>query len=242
MSHEAEQERIRLGMMEVMGPLPGNERRIALDPRRMEGPAGTHFTTFKISFASEPGDRVPAWLTIPHSLAGRAPAVLCLHQTTKIGKDEPMGLGGKPNLHYALELAQRGYVTLSPDYPGYGEYKIDCYAMGYASATMKGIWNHIRAIDLLLDLPEVDPNRIGCIGHSLGAHNALFAAAFDPRIRTTVSSCGFTRFTWNDNEGRGQPGDLTDWSHAGYMPRIAERYHCRVDNMPFRDARHETRV
>ena len=51
------------------------------------------------------------------------------------------------------------------------------------SATMKGIVNHRRAVDLLASLPEVDPRRIGVIGHSLGGHNSLFVAAFDPRIK-----------------------------------------------------------
>ena len=64
----------------------------------------------------------------------------------------------------------------------------------YESGTMKGIWNHIRAVDLLESLPEVDPDRIGVIGHSLGGHNALFVAAFDQRIRAVVSSCGFNAF------------------------------------------------
>ena len=87
---------------------------------------------------------MPAWLLIPDGpeAAGagakpRRPAMLCLHQTVAIGKDEPIGLGGKPNLHYAMELARRGYVAIAPDYPGFGEYKIDVYKMGYASATMK---------------------------------------------------------------------------------------------------------
>jgi hypothetical protein len=31
-----------------------------------------------------------------------------------IGKGEPVGLGGKPNLRYAVHLAERGYVTLRP--------------------------------------------------------------------------------------------------------------------------------
>jgi pimeloyl-ACP methyl ester carboxylesterase len=98
---------------------------------------------------------------------------------------------------------------------------------------MKGIWNHMRAVDLLQGLPGIDGARIGVIGHSLGAHNALFLAAFDDRVAACVSSCGFTRFTWNDNEGRGDPGNLTDWSHKGYMPRIASDFACRAENMPF---------
>jgi hypothetical protein len=220
-------------MQLVMGDLPDSSRRVALDVQVVaEGRDGALIRR-KLTFATEPGDRAWAWLLMPPSRAERLPAMLCLHQTAQIGKDEPVGLGGKPNLQYARELAQRGFVTLSPDYPNFGEYKVDCYAMGYASATMKGIWNHIRALDLLTGLPEVDADRLGCIGHSLGAHNALFLAAFDPRVQVTVASCGFTRFTWNDNEGRGTMGDLTDWSHAGYMPRIAGRYGCRAENMPF---------
>jgi len=78
-------------------------------------------------------------------------------------KGEPAGVGGKKNLHYALELAERGYVTLAPDYPNFGGYKIDVYAKGYASATMKGIWNHARALDLLASLPEVDGARLGVV-------------------------------------------------------------------------------
>ena len=41
---------------------------------------------------------------------------------------------------------------------------------------MKAVVNHMRAIDLLQSLPEVDVERIGVIGHSLGA-NAMFDIA-----------------------------------------------------------------
>lgn len=224
-------------MEQVMGERPDESRRVPLDVRVVAESSEAGIVRRKLTFATEPNDRCGAWLLVPESRlakgAGPGTAMLCLHQTTKFAKDEPVGLGGKPNLHYALDLARQGHITLSPDYPNFDEYKVDCYAMGYASATMKGIWNHIRAMDLLAALPEVDPRRIGCIGHSLGAHNALLVAAFDERVHAVVSSCGFTRFTWNDNEGRGNLGDLTDWSHAGYMPRIASVYRCRAENMPF---------
>ena len=53
---------------------------------------------------------------MPVDISGRVPGILCLHQTTRIGKEEPSGMGGNPILHHALELARRGYVTLAPDY------------------------------------------------------------------------------------------------------------------------------
>ncbi|HUQ93036.1 MAG TPA: acyl-CoA thioester hydrolase/BAAT C-terminal domain-containing protein, partial [Bryobacteraceae bacterium] len=92
---------------------------------------------------------------------------------------------------------------------------------------MKGIRNHRRAVDLLASLPEVDARRIGVIGHSLGGHNSLFLAAFEPRVAALVTSCGFTSFA------KYYGGNLTGWSHAGYMPRIASVYEKSPGKMPF---------
>ena len=218
---------ILANMEEVMGPLPD---RSSLPPLEMEVVTTEDLGDVirkKVSFLSEPGDRVPAYLLIPKGLEGKTPAMLCLHQTTKIGKGEPAGVGGIPDLHYGLELARRGYVTLAPDYVNFGEYEFDPYQNGYASATMKGIWNHMRAVDLLQSLPEVDAGRIGCIGHSLGGHNSMYLSAFDRRLKVVVSSCGFNSFF------KYYGGDLTGWSHPGYMPRISERYGRDPNRMPF---------
>ena len=46
------------------------------------------------------------------------------------------------------------------------------------------------ATDILAAMPEVDPNRLGCVGHSLGAKEVLYLAAFDQRIKATVFSEG----------------------------------------------------
>jgi dienelactone hydrolase len=218
---------ILAGMEQVMGPRPAEGNRTPPDLRILEEVRLPAYTRQKITFGAEAGDRVPAYLLIPHDLKGPAPAMLCLHQTTPLGKGEPAGLGGKTNLHYAHELAGRGYVTLAPDYPTFGDYAIDVYGRGYASATMKGIRNHLRAVDLLSSLPQVDRQRLGVIGHSLGGHNALFVAAFDPRLKAVVTSCGFNSFF------KYQGGDLTGWSHAGYMPRIASIYSRDPKLMPF---------
>jgi dienelactone hydrolase len=218
---------ILANMSLVMGPLPPDSAKVALDLKVEEEEKLDKVIRKKISFAVEKGDRLTAYLLIPRNLTGKAPAMLCLHQTTKIGKAEPAGFGPKQNLHYALELAQRGYVTLAPDYPNFGDYKLDVYAKGFASATMKGIWNHLRAVDLLQALPEVDGARIGVIGHSLGGHNSLFVATFDPRIKVVVSSCGFNSFA------KYFGGKLKGWSHQGYMPRIASEFATDPAKMPF---------
>jgi len=217
---------ILANMQLVMGPMPADDRKVPPDLQVYDEVKLQRYVRKTVSFASEAGDRVPAFLLLPHEPAGRVPAVLCLHQTTALGKQEPAGMGLK-NLAYAAELAERGMVTLAPDYPGFGDYKIDAYAKGYVSATMKGIWNHCRAVDVLQSLPEVDPARIGVIGHSLGGHNSLFVAAFDPRIKAAVTSCGFTAFP------KYIGGNLKGWSHKGYMPRIDTEYGKDPKRMPF---------
>src|SRR5439155_15286050 len=97
----------------------------------------------------------------------------------------------------------------------------------YPSGSMKAIWNNMRAIDLLQALPEVDGERIGCIGHSLGGHNTMFTAAFDTRIKALVSNCGFTSFP------KYYGGNLKGWTSDRYMPRIAGVYGNNPEKMPF---------
>jgi hypothetical protein len=108
-----------------------------------------------------------------------------------------------------------------------GEYQFDAYKNGYASATMKGIWNHMRCVDLLQTLPEVDGQRLGVIGHSLGGHNSMFVGVFDERIKCIVANCGFCSFPTY------MKGNLAGWSHDGYMPRIRSVYETKPEKMPF---------
>jgi hypothetical protein len=215
-------------MTRVMGPMPGPEKKVPLEPRRVEEIELDHCVRRKIDILVEAGDRLPAYLFVPKSPSGRRPAVLCLHPTNRpIGKGVVAGLGDDPNMSYAIQLATRGYVTLAPDYVNMGEYHFDPYSHGYASATMKGIWNHVRCVDYLASLPEVDADRIGAIGHSLGGHNSMFLGVFDERVKCVVSSCGFCSFP------RYMKGNLAGWSHAGYMPRIRSMCGCDPTKMPF---------
>ncbi len=241
---------ILAGMQAAMGPLPHPKSPVPLDVQIIEEHQDGGYLRRKISYHTDnEKQRVRAWLLLPlppgegrllgtrrgegegaleNTLTHKRPAILCLHQTTPNGKDSPIGLTDRPALHYAKELTKRGYVTLSPDYPSFGESKdYDFDADPYVSGTMKAIYDNIRAIDLLQSLPEVDPNRIGCIGHSLGGHNTLFTAVFDQRIKAAVTSCGFTTFH------RYYGGNLTGWTSPRYMPLIKTKYNLSPDQVPF---------
>jgi dienelactone hydrolase len=208
----------------VMGPFPAAERP-ALDMKVLAETTQDGYKRRSITYVAAPDDRVPAYLLIPDRPNGAA--VLALHPTGELGKGIVVGLGPHPNRAYADELARRGYVVLAPDYPYMGDPQRDAYELGYLSGTMKGIYNHSRGVDLLLSLPQVKAGRVGAIGHSLGGHNSLFVAVFEPRVRAIVTSCGFNAFP------KYYGGNLTGWSSSKYMPRIAETYGKDPQRMPF---------
>jgi dienelactone hydrolase len=221
-------EHVLKNMQSVMGELPGNSRKVPLDVRMTDETKLDGYVLRKLTFAVEKDDRVPAYLLVPSQRQGKLPAVLCLHQTNgKLGKKEPAGLGGSESLHYAADLARMGYVTLAPDYPSFGEYAYEFGKDGWPSGSSKAVWNNLRAVDLLQSLAEVDGERIGCIGHSLGGHNAMFTAVFDTRIKAIVSNCGFTSFP------KYYGGKLHGWASARYMPRIATLYEDKPEKVPF---------
>jgi len=225
------------GMQEVMGRFPGEDRRVPLEVRvDEEADAGTYVRRL-ITYQSEPTSRTPAYLCIPKDvLAGErtTPAVLCLHPTdNKVGHKVVLGLGGRAGRQYAAELAERGYVTLSPSYPQLANYWPDLDGLAYASGTMKAIWDNSRSLDLLESLPQVDRSRgFAAIGHSLGGHNAIYTAVFDTRISVLASSCGFDSYldyydgaerNWYSGKG---------WCQTRYMPRLAD-YRGRLEQIPF---------
>lgn len=222
-------------MLSIMGPWPGKTSRCPLEMRIEAEEQLAGFVRLKISYASEPGGRVPAWLLIPNQALHdhkRHPAVLTLHQTHPAGSRVVVGLGNSPDDEYGVELARRGYVCLAPAYPHLADYAPPLAEVGWASGTLKAVWDNVRGLDLLDTLPFVRHGRYGALGHSLGGHNTLFTAAFDQRIRVVATSCGFDSFldyydgdpkVWQSGAG---------WTQGRYMPRLAQ-YGGRLTELPF---------
>jgi dienelactone hydrolase len=229
-------EEIMRGVESVMGRLPGKEKRCPLDVQVLEEvDCGSHVRRL-VTYASEPGSRVPAYLLVPKAAsAGRpAPAALCLHGTDNvIGHGVVItGLGGKPNRQYASELADRGFVALAPNYPLLAKYQPDLKALGWESGTLKAVWDNMRGLDLLDAMPEVKHGAYGAIGHSLGGHNSVYTAVFDDRIKAVVSSCGLDSYRdYKDARPelwvRGQ-----GWCQDRYMAKLAD-YRGRLAEIPF---------
>ena len=216
------------GIQEAMGRLPDISSFPPLDPAIEESVKEDGYTRRKLTLQVEEGDRLSCYLLVPEKLDGRVPAILALHPTHPMGKGDTAGLTRRDNRNYGQELARLGFVVLVPDYPSFGdEADYDFSKDNYVSGSMKGIVNHIRCVDYLQSLSCVDPERIGVIGHSLGGHNALFAAVFDQRIKVIVSSCGWTPF--HDY----YQGKIKGWTSDRYMPLLEDKYKLDPDLAPF---------
>jgi len=224
------------GMQEVMGPLPDRAQRCPLAVRLEEETDCGSYVCRRLSYAAEPQGRVPAYLLIPRAAlrpGQQRPAVLALHPTDmEYGARvvvEPLRPAYRA---YGRDLAERGFVVLAPAYPLMANYQPDLKALGYQSGTMKAIWDNIRGLDLLDSLPFVRRGRYGVIGHSLGGHNAIYTAVFEPRLRVLVSSCGFDSFLdyYDGDPANWQPG--RGWCQTRYMPGLAE-YRGRLADIPF---------
>lgn len=230
------------GMRAIMGPLPGAEKRVPLAVEVVrETDCGTYVRR-EITYAAEPGARVPAFLLVPKVVRDgqrRAPGILALMPTnnekgvgyrTVVGLVDPVKYAGR---NYGQELAERGFVVIAPPYPQLSDYQPDFKALGYASGTMKAIWDNIRALDVLAATPGVATMGFGVIGHSLGGHNSIYTAVFDDRIKAVVSSCGFDSYldyyaerreaVWKKGQG---------WTQDRYMPALAD-YAGRLPEIPF---------
>jgi len=134
---------------------------------------------------------------VPGPLALGRPGVVALHSTTDSTNECIAGLRDGPDRRLGVELARRGFVTVCPrcflwqDRAGYAE-QVRRFRARHPGAlgVRKMLHDAARAVDLLATTAGVDADRIGCVGHSLGAKEALYLAAFDRRIRATVAHDG----------------------------------------------------
>ena len=152
------------------------------------------------------GDKVPAYLLLPDVL-DKNPAILINHQHNRehhLGKSEVCGLVGDPLQAFGPELAKRGFVVLAPDAICFESRRKDtsvegfdfwqhfnemCYRILKGEPLMKKVLDDaVNGITLLSNLPYVDKDKIGTLGHSMGGNTVLFLSAIDKRISFSCAS------------------------------------------------------
>lgn len=153
----------------------------------------------RIRYQVEPDWFSEAYWLEPRDLDRRAPAAVVLHSTVEHSIRQPAGLASDKEQAFALQLAKRGFVCIAPRnylWPTNEQLKANEESSRFLEAhpRCKGMARMLLdaqiAVDLLARSPRVDSKRIACVGHSLGAKEVLYLAAFDPRIAAAVSSEG----------------------------------------------------
>ena len=172
-----------------------------------------YYSRYKIKFNWLPGQETEGYLLIPDG-KGKRPAVI----TVFYEPETSAGMGDKPYRDFAHQLAKRGFVTLSigttqttnsktyslyyPDISGSSVQPLSVLACAAANSLL-----------MLSQLPEVDKERIGIMGHSYGGKWAMFA------------SCLFEKFAcaaWSDpgivfDDDRPNVNYWEPW-YLGYYP------------------------
>ncbi len=123
-------------------------------------------------------------------------------ETDEVKADAEAWLAGYEGQFFGDYLAQHGYVVFSADAPMWGERgqkegaRRDRYDMIAGNMMMYGIdlsaymtYDDIAGTEYLAQMPEVDANRIGCTGWSMGAYRAWMLSALSERIKVGTSVC-----------------------------------------------------
>jgi len=151
-------------------------------------------------------ERMPMLVVRPEKPTGKLPAVIVLHGTG--GNKESM----QPLL---VDLAHRGYLGVAIDARYHGErsggaegaaaYNQAITNAWRAKSTEKQehpfyfdtCWDLWRLVDYLTARDDVDPERIGMVGFSMGGIETWLAAAVDERVRVAVPVIAVQSFRWS---------------------------------------------
>ena len=141
-----------------------------------------NFTQHRVRLELARGLNGEGWLLVPSRVAPY-PAVLVPFYEPETS----VGLNASKNRDFALQLTRRGFVSLAIGSPGG-----DARQPNTGDATCQPLsflaYIAANAHTALAQLPEVDPQRIGIVGHSYGGKWAMFAAALYEKFACCVTS------------------------------------------------------
>ncbi|MCC6263816.1 MAG: acetylxylan esterase [Bryobacterales bacterium] len=199
----AQRSQRRSELYSLMGDLPAWNRPVGVELRsREETP---HYTLERLVLDLNGEEPVPAVFTKPKGASGRLPTILFNHSHGggyNIGKKEY--LEGRSYLStppYAEELANLGYAGLCFDTWAFGARAKRKESEIFKDMLWKGqvmwgmmVFDSLRAVEYLLDRPDVDAAKLGTLGISMGSTMAWWVAALDERIKVCVDICCLTDF------------------------------------------------
>ena len=168
----------------------------------------------KFQFDNDAGDQVPGYLLLPKQAQGKAPAILYCHwhgDQYAVGKEELFRTNAVP-VPPGPELVKHGYAVMGIDACGFGERNGkgpggpgETGGAGELTASKFNLWlgrslwgmiirDDLMALDYLCARPEIDTQRIGVTGISMGATRTWWILALDDRPKAAVAVACLTRY------------------------------------------------
>lgn len=205
---EKKREEIRGILHECLGEMPPRPQPPRVKTLLRQQRAG--YTLEKLEIENGAGMAIPAYLVIPDGLEGPAPAILLLHWHSG---DKDGVLFSSEGQNVLAPLLERRYVLMAID----ANFNGDRLGKGPGGAVEnlvgaqrdslfklnlwlgRTLWGMMLrddqiALDYLASRPEVDPERIGATGMSMGSTGAWWLAALDERVKAVVGVACFTRY------------------------------------------------
>lgn len=209
---ERQRKQVRAELWKLLGDLPPRPQRLAVETLQCEDRGDYRLEKFQ--FDNGAGAVVPGYVLLPRKISGKAPGILYCHWhggQYDIGKEELFGTNATP-VAAGPEFARRGYVVVAIDACGFGERNgqgpggsNENGGAGEWTASKFNLWlgrtlwgmivrDDLLALDYLASRPEVDPQRLGVTGISMGATRTWWAMALDERLKAGVAVCCLTRY------------------------------------------------
>ncbi|MEO6923228.1 MAG: alpha/beta hydrolase family protein [Bryocella sp.] len=200
------QERRRWELWDLLGDLPWAHK--PSPPKKLSSEEHDGYTLERWQLDLNGIEIVPALLLIPHRRQTPAPGLLFMHWhggEYDLGKEQLLR-GTKVQPAYAPVCVEKGLVTLAIDSWCFGERKHGANGHeGEEDTFKKMLWegqvlygmmmfDEHRALNFLASRAEVDPNRLGAFGMSMGATKAWWLGALDTRIRLVMDVCCLTDY------------------------------------------------
>ena len=211
-------EEVRAKLTELIGDMP---ERVPVNVEIEWVEEREDFKEYRFVYDTEADTSVPAHLLVPRSASYPLPVVICLqgHSTgmhislaRAIYENDEKSIGGGDR-DFAIQIVREGYCALVIEQRAFGErisqriinhnpyYRTTCYLPAMAAQllgrTLLGerVWDISRAIDALSEFPEVDLDRVACMGNSGGGTATYYAACLDERIKVCMPSCAVCSFS-----------------------------------------------
>ncbi len=245
---QRQRETVKSIVLRCLGELPARPERLKV--RTLSSEAREGYIVEKFVFHNGVDSEVPGYLAIPTNRRGRVPAILAMHGH---GSSKENIIGTEPSSQTVVDvLIRQGYAVMAIDGYFNGERKgtgpagkLEVMARGsdqemslfklnlWLGRTLWGMMlrDEQIALDYLTSRPEVDPERIGAQGMSMGSTRSWWLAAIDDRVKAVVGVACFTRYedliAVRQLRAHGiyyfVPGILKHFDSEGVMALIAPR-------------------